>query len=126
DKMYLQQMAFIVNMADSINFNQIKGRDMICYFENNELYKIDVRGNGESVYYLVEDNEIIGVNRSQSSNIVIYWADGKVQSIRSEPSPNATLYPLDEFPETESRLRDFKWLEDNRPKNKYEIFYWTE
>jgi lipopolysaccharide export system protein LptA len=126
DKMYLQQMAFIVNKADSFNFNQIKGRDMICYFDNNELYKIDVKGNGESIYYLVEDNEMIGVNKSQSSNITIHWANGKVQSIRSEPNPNAILYPLDEFSETESRLRDFKWLEDYRPKTKHDIFYWNE
>ena len=126
DKMYLQQMAFIASKADSSNFNQIKGRDMICYFAENELYKIDVMGNGESIYYLVEEDEILGVNKSQSSNIIIYWAEGKVQSIKSEPSPDATLYPLDELPETESRLRDFKWLEDFRPKSKYEIFYWTE
>ena len=126
DRMYLYQMAFIVNMADSVNFNQIKGRDMICYFRNNELYKIDVMGNGESVYYLVDEDEMIGVNRSQSSNIVIFWADGEVQSIKSDPSPNATLYPLDEIPETESKLRDFKWLEEYRPKTKHEIFYWTE
>jgi lipopolysaccharide export system protein LptA len=126
DKMYLQQMAFIVSMADSVNFNQIKGRNMICYFNENELYKIDVMGNGESIYYLVEEEEIIGVNKSQSSNIIIYWADGKVQTIKSEPDPDATLYPLDELPEAESRLRDFKWLEDYRPKSRHEIFYWTE
>jgi lipopolysaccharide export system protein LptA len=126
DKMYLQQMAFIANKADSLNFNQIKGRNMTCYFDKNELYKIDVMGNGESVYYLVEDDEIIGVNKSQSSNIIILWAEGKVQSIKSEPSPSATLYPLDDLPESESKLRDFKWLEDYRPKNKHEIFYWTE
>lgn len=126
DRMYLYQMAFIVNMADSVNFNQIKGRDMICYFRNNELYKIDVMGNGESVYYLVDEDEMIGVNRLQSSNIVIFWADGEVQSIRSDPSPNATLYPLDGIPETESKLRDFKWLEEYRPKSKHEIFYWTQ
>ena len=124
--MYLQQMAFIASMADSSNFNQIKGRDMICYFADNELYKIDVMGNGESIYYLVEDDEIIGVNKSQSSNIIIFWAEGKVQTIKSEPNPDAILYPLDELPETESRLRDFNWLEDYRPKSKHEIFYWTE
>lgn len=122
DEMHLQQNAFIVNMANSDLFNQIKGRDMICYFNENELYKIDVSGNGESIYYIVDDNEMIGVNKSESSNILILWAEGEVQSIKSEPSPNATLYPLDELTETESKLRDFKWLEDQRPKTKHDIF----
>lgn len=126
DRMYLEKMAFIVSMADSSRFNQIKGKNMICYFSNNELYKIDVNGNGESIYYLVDENDIIGVNKLESTNIVILWADGKVQAIKSEPKPSAVLYPPDELTGAASKLNDFKWLDKFRPKNKYEIFNWTE
>lgn len=126
DKMYLDKMAFIVSMADTSRFNQIKGKNMICYFRNNELYKIDVIGNGESIYYLVDEDQIIGVNKLESTNIIIHWADGKVQSIKSEPKPSAVLYPPDELTGTDAKLNDFKWLDKYRPKNKYEIFNWTE
>ena len=31
-----------------------KGRSLTGYFKNNELYKIDIKGNGESIYYLLD------------------------------------------------------------------------
>lgn len=126
DQLIMKKLSLIVNMADTIRFNQIKGRDMICHFKDNQLYKIDVMGNGESLYYLKEDDEIIGVNKSESSNIVILWTDGKVESIKSFPNPNAILYPLEELPADEKELKDFKWLDIHRPKNKDEIFIWMD
>ncbi|MBN2613633.1 MAG: hypothetical protein JXB00_18900 [Bacteroidales bacterium] len=126
DKMYLQQSAFIASFVDSSKFNQIKGRDMICYFADNELYQIDVNGNGESLYYIKDEEDLIGVNKSESANIIILWKEGKVDVIKSFPNPNAVLYPLDELPEDQKRMKDFKWLENLRPKSKEEIFIWTE
>ena len=52
DEVKMEGDAFIIAMEpDSIRFNQIKGRDMIGYIRNNELYKILVDGNGQSLYY---------------------------------------------------------------------------
>ncbi|MFO7655516.1 MAG: OstA-like protein [Bacteroidales bacterium] len=126
DRMYLSQSAFIANIVDSIRFNQIKGRDMICYFSDNELYKIDVNGNGESLYYIKDEEDLIGVNKSESAYIIILWKEGKADTIKSFPKPTAVLYPLDELPEDQKRMKDFKWLENLRPKSKEEIFIWTE
>lgn len=41
----------IVNQMDTVKFNQIKGRNMIGHMQNNELYLVDVDGNGETLYY---------------------------------------------------------------------------
>ncbi len=52
DRLELFSSAFVTSQIDSIRFNQIKGRSLTGYFKNNELYKIDIKGNGESIYYL--------------------------------------------------------------------------
>ncbi len=126
DKLIMEQMAFIINTTDTIMFNQIKGRKMICYFNDNELYKIDVIGNGESLYYIKDEEDIIGVNKSISSNFEIFWQDGEVTTIKSYPKPDAILYPPDQLPNDEKKLKDFRWQEEDRPKNKNDIFVWTE
>jgi len=48
---------------------------MIGYFRNNELYKIVTKGNGQTVYYAKDKNEMVGVNIAQSSDLTI-WLKG--------------------------------------------------
>ncbi|MDD3876893.1 MAG: OstA-like protein [Bacteroidales bacterium] len=127
DKMYMQSSAFIISQQDSIKYNQIKGRDMVGYFENDELYKIDVSGNGQSVYYVTEDDgSITGVNTSESAELSIFLYDNQVDKITFRSRPEAVLYPIDEIPQDKSILRDFIWLDKIRPKDKVDIFFWVE
>ena len=63
DRLELYNNAFIVSQVDTIRFDQIKGRSLTGYFKNNELYKINIKGNGESLYYLL-DNESCCRNES--------------------------------------------------------------
>jgi lipopolysaccharide export system protein LptA len=120
--MYLVGTSFIINMLDTVKFNQIKGKNMICHFRNNEIYRIDVKGNGQTIYYPKDNYGVIGVNKAECSDLVIHLADGKVNTISFLKKPDATLYPLESAPINELILKDFKWLESARPKNKEDIF----
>ncbi|NJK86140.1 MAG: organic solvent tolerance protein OstA [Bacteroidales bacterium] len=124
DKMYLQSSAFIISDKDSSRFDQIKGKDMVCHFTDNQLSRIDVNGNGQTIYYPVDQEEIIGVNKAESSNMIIYMNEGKMNNIKFLTQPNAVLYPLNQLPPNESKLKDFNWLEKYRPRSKEEIFIW--
>ena len=72
DRLELYTSAFVASQIDTIRFNQIKGRSLTGYFKNNELYKIDIKGNGESIYYLLDGEDIAGVNQSKCVNIEVY------------------------------------------------------
>jgi lipopolysaccharide export system protein LptA len=122
DQLHLLQLAFIINQEDSARFNQIKGKSMTGYFRNNELYKIVTRGNGQTVYYARDKGELIGVNIAQSSDLTIWLKDNRPDKIIFQVKPTGTLYPLDTAPREELILKDFKWLEAFRPKNKNDIF----
>jgi lipopolysaccharide export system protein LptA len=119
--------SFIISKDDTGKFSQIKGRKMIGYFKNDELYKVTVNGNGQTVYYLKNDKDsIIGVNKAESSDLVIYRENKKINKIVFLTKPDAVLYPLEKAPAEELKLRDFKWYTLSRPKSKYDIFGWTD
>lgn len=129
DSMRLVNSSFIIS-SDKFNvnnYNQIKGKNMTVYFAENELYKIDVEGNSETVYFVrEEDGTLVGINKAFSSNMEIFVEERQVTDIFYYDKPDATLYPEEEIPPNELKLRDFKWLEKERPRNKQDIFFWFE
>jgi len=131
DKMYLVNSSFIVSRADSAQqgdldstrFNQIRGKNMTGYFNDNKLYEILVTGNGQTIYYgKNKDDKNFGVNRADCSDLIIRVNENKVQQISLLNEPDGTLYPINELPTRELRLKGFVWMEEDRPKTKDDIY----
>ena len=122
DEMILKNNSFIISKLDSGRFDQIKGRDMVGYVVNNELNKIDVNGNGQTLYYAREDSAIIGLNRAESANISIRFKDGRVFKIAFFTAPEGQLKPLFELTEEEKRFSGFDWKVSQRPLSKHDLF----
>lgn len=119
---HLNNKAMIINQLDSIKYNQIKGRNMIGYMRNNELYLVDVNGNGETLYYPEDKGGIIGMNKAMSSYIKIFLENRKVKDIVFITKPDGTLNPLFMVNPEEMRLREFNWYIHLKPLNKEDIF----
>lgn len=124
DKIVMENTAFIISREDSVRFNQIKGKKMTGYFSNNELYKINVDGNGQTIYFARDKNVIVGVNKAESSSLIIYLQDRKIRKINFITKPEGTLYPPFTLKRDELMLKDFQWYEEYRPLNKHDIFTW--
>lgn len=124
DSLVMYNSALIISQDSTNTFNQIRGRDVIGHFRNNELYQIDVNGNSETIYYVRDDitHELIGLNKAVASNMKITVKDRKIVSIVYMTNPSATLYPIFEITEENKKLKGFKWLEHLRPWSKQEIF----
>jgi lipopolysaccharide export system protein LptA len=114
--------AFIASSEDSTRFNQIKGKKMTGYFVKNELYKIYVEGNGQTLYYAKDNGAIMGVNRADCSSLVIKIANQDVQSITFYNHPEATLYPPLDLPPKEALLKDFRWRAAEQPLSVKDLF----
>ena len=112
----------MVNQVDSLRFNQIKGRSLTGYFRDNDLYKIEINGNGESIYYLVDGDEIVGVNTAKCSRIEILIEDGKITDIFEYQNPDGVIDPPSSSPETDKRLDGFNWFDHLRPEKMKDIF----
>jgi lipopolysaccharide export system protein LptA len=122
-KMDLVQNALAVNQADTGLYNQVQGKDMHGFFNEGQLQRMEVEGNGESIYYAKDDsNAYIGVNKAICSNMVIYFTDDrKVGRIYFLTEPDASLYPVNQFPKEESKLKNFNWFIAKKPRSKADL-----
>ncbi len=124
--LYLRQSSFIVSEEDTLHFNQIKGKYITGHLIKNELRKIDVKGNGQSIYYSKDANGYIGVNKADCSDMRIYVDSNKVKRLTFINKPIATLFPVNELPSDEAQLTGFNWQIIHRPLKEEDIFSWQE
>lgn len=118
---HLNNKAMMVNQVDTVKFNQIKGRTMTGYLEHNELHLINVNGNGETLYYNVEDGDFL-LFHAVCAYINIYIAEKKITDIKFYQDIDGTLTPFFMVKPEERYLRDFEWHIDKQPKKKEDIF----
>ncbi|MDD3892416.1 MAG: OstA-like protein [Bacteroidales bacterium] len=121
NRMYFNGSAFICSQEDSIHFNQIRGKEMEGFFNAGRLTKIDVKGNGQTAYYVRDKGKLSAVNKAESSNLTINLNDNKVSSIMFRDTPKATLFPIQNINIKEVTLKGFAWQNDKRPKSENEI-----
>jgi lipopolysaccharide export system protein LptA len=126
DRLELYSSAFVASQIDTIRFNQIKGRALTGHFKNNQLYKIEIKGNGESIYYLLDGENIAGVNQSKCVNIDVFMVEGKISEIYEHQDPEGNIDPPEPKIPKELRLPGFSWLETLRPKDRNDIFRKTK
>lgn len=125
DKLNMYNAAFVASFEDSVKFNQIRGKNMFGFFSENKLNRLQVEGNGQSVYYVKEEenkSDYIGVNRADCSKMTLLFKNNKVDRITFINQPEATFYPLNEFPSDEKQLKGFSWQVDRQPKSKEDLF----
>lgn len=103
---------------DTTYYNQVKGKDMTAHFADGVVYRNDVEGNAQTIYYMQNEDspEVTGLMYIESASITFYLLDGEIDKITYKQNPAYVLYPMDMIPETqELRLKDFEWHYDRRP-----------
>lgn len=128
ERMNMKQNAFIVIQEDSVRYSQISGSDMIAWVKNNELHKINVLSNAETVYYARDEktDDIIGVNKEVSNSMIIYRADGQIQRIDFIGNPDGAFLPDEDVDPSDMLLRNFVWYGKYRPASVSDLFFWLE
>lgn len=118
----LYNNAYIIEQVDPNRFNQIRGTHMTGYFRENTIYKIEVKGNAENIYYVVDKDRLMGVNQGTCASMDIYFSEGKIMDIYMFQAPDGILDPPLQKSDSERKYDSFKWLDQVRPKNKFDIF----
>ncbi|HEX6429330.1 MAG TPA: OstA-like protein [Niastella sp.] len=123
DRLYVFENAFAVNLSDKGMYNQLKGNRLNGYFNNGEIDYMRAQGNGESIYYVKDEkNALVGVNNATSDIIDMRFKNKELNKVVFISEVNGTMYPIKQATEQNKILRSFKWLEDKRPKTKFELF----
>ena len=111
DRMEMYRESFMVKQEDSLHYSQIKGKDVTAYFSGQQISRMDVKGNGESIYYIEDETGegFMGANKIESSNITILLEDNKPVDIRFYVKPVAVMTPIDKVDPVAFRLKGFNW-----------------
>ena len=118
--MTLLQSSFLIAHDSLDNFNQIKGRTMKAYFTQSQIRKIDVNGNGEAIYYVLDDSDpnitkTMGMNRILCSDLTVRFVNKEVDNISFYKRPDAKFIPPHELTDDIQRLKGFNWRDSERP-----------
>ena len=124
NKIHIKQVAVAIQKEDSIYFNQLSGKEIIAFVDSGQLRKVNVNGNAETIYFPRDekDSTLIGLNRTQSSYVVMYFKNKRIHKAVLTTATNGTLFPLAGLTDSKLHLKTFFWIEKERPKNRYEVF----
>ncbi|WP_051719823.1 OstA-like protein [Anditalea andensis] len=116
DRTYLKHNTFAITRDTLNNYNQIKGRKMTGFFLNGDMTKLDVEGNGESLYFALERDTLFkGMNKLLCARIIMHFSDGQIQKINHSVKPDASFTPPHIIKKDDQRLEGFAWREDEKP-----------
>ena len=125
DWAHIQNQALSVERLDSVNYNQVSGKEMKAYFEGGEMKQVDVIGTVRLVYYPMEkDSTLLGLNSSETSQLSMFLENRKLKKMTMSPKSSGTLYPMTQIPPEKMKLDNFAWFDYVRPQSKEDIFNW--
>ena len=114
----------MVSKIDTAHYNQVAGKAMTAFFRDNQIYRNDVNGNVQTIYYMQEDNspEITLMAYIEAGDMTSYIDGQEVKGITYRGNPTYTFYPMDKIPATQpTKLDGFKWEASRRP-NRDSVF----
>ena len=122
-RLYVFENGLVINKVGTNLYNQIKGITLNGYFKDGVIDYMRAKGNAESIYYAQDDSKaFFGVNQSKADVIDMIFLNKDLNKVILRNDAEGTMYPIKKVNFDDMRLRNFKWLDDKRPKSKYELF----
>jgi lipopolysaccharide export system protein LptA len=118
DSMYMKGSCFVVSQADTVGFNQIKGREMQAKFVDNKLNRLTVSGNSETIFFAKdeESGDYLAKSQASSQQMLITFQDNQVQRVKNIRDVQATLDPYWKVMFDPNQLEGMRWLGEQRPE----------
>ena len=110
----------MVAVIDSTYYNQVAGKKMIAYFRDNEIYRNDVDGNVQTIYFQRENEQTTLVTEMiyvESASASFYIEDKELVGMTYRNDVPFTMYPINQVPDPQPlKLENFKWVPALRPE----------
>jgi hypothetical protein len=113
DSLHVFFNAFIADLDSTGGFNQVKGKELIGYFKDNELDIVNINKNVENLIYVRnETQDLVGVNKGTSGRMRIQFEDAEMIKVTNYDNPKDITYPPEDLPENARKLRGLNWRGD--------------
>jgi lipopolysaccharide export system protein LptA len=92
---YIKRSAFAIISSDKFNdrFDQIRGIHMHIKFMDNEVSFIQVDTNAASIYFIYNNDNPDGANKSEGDRIEMTFSDKKIIKVKIFGKVSGTYYP---------------------------------
>ncbi|MGN0202696.1 MAG: OstA-like protein [Candidatus Cryptobacteroides sp.] len=115
-KASLMSNAFIVIQEDSLCYDQIKGTEMMAYFDSTGvLSRFDSMGGASGLFYIEENDVLATVNKFESKMLTATLTEGNINDLYYFEDVKTDAYPIVQLPREERKLKGFLWCPEKRP-----------
>ena len=118
----LMSNAFIVTQEDTLYYDQIRGAEVVAYFDDKRnLQRFDALGGATALFFLEENGTLATVNRVESKMLYATFSNGNINRIYYFDNGKNDAYPIVQLPKEQSLLKGFAWTPEKRPKGKEDV-----
>lgn len=123
DRAMVHDYAFLVQQKDSVHYDQISGKELVCYFDSSKVERMDMEGNVQIIYYPEEsDKSLIGLNQMIGNYLSVWFKSQKMDRLRIWPEVVGSLTPLPLVTDEILYLQNFRWMQYLRPIDPQDVF----
>ena len=125
DWVHVINQTLYVEPMDSVNYNQIRGKEMKFFFDEGKLSEMNVIGSVEIVFYPLDDDSLyVGMNTTSAGQATAYVRNGQVDKVVVPNQATGVFYPMSQRPPEKCFLENFAWFGYVRPTSKEDVFKW--
>ena len=122
EKAHLLSNAFITIQEDTHSFDQIRGTEMVAYFDSTStLTRFDALGGASSLFFLEEQDALATVNKVEAKMIYATFQNGDIERMYYYEEPKNDGYPSVQLPQEERTLKGFRWEPELRPASPLDV-----
>ncbi len=108
----------MISEVDTARYNQVTGKTIETYFVDGDINRVDIAGNAQTYYYVVDDSDgaIQGFLDGECASITFNIEGRTVKTIVWRQDPVYVIYPITQIPpDVAQRFEHFKWQPELRP-----------
>lgn len=122
EKVSLMSEAFVHMQQDSLYYNQIRGAEMMAYFnDSTQLSRFDALGGAAALFYMEENGELATVNKKESKMLSAIFKGSNIERIFYFDAAKSDAYPLAQMNRDDQILKGFRWQPEKRPVDRYAV-----
>lgn len=125
DWVHIINQTLYAEPMDSVNYNQIRGKEMQFFFNDGKLSEMQVIGSVQIVFFPLDDDSLyVGMNTTSAGRAVAFIKDGQVDKVVVPKEASGVFYPMSQRPPEKCYLDNFVWFDYVRPTSKEDVFEW--
>ncbi len=117
DRAYLPDYGMAAEAIEEDFYNQLSGKKMTAYLENESLKQLDVDGNVQVIFLPMENDSTYNKLVNAESSFLTANLEGQnMERLKMWPEVTGTVTPLYVLKDNQKTLQGFQWYAPIRPK----------